>query len=359
MSQLMVLGVDDDGQARELIAAAARRLAKQLGQPITTHVTASSKDALTLLKAQGPATAMLVVLDIGLPGDMDGCLLGSYIRKHFPQAIVLPFTGDDNPATMHVIQTSGMYAPVFKPTSATRLAERMAEALQTEAPEPDLLLQTYHANVARELSHLLDRDDPPRAVHVAILAQKHVVLAGLKHILSSIGEAVEVTVTVPSGRADPVIVAARQGQVDLLVCDPDDLDPALEIAQRHGLPILVYASLHDAPRALSRGQSVVVEPITPAAWAEAIATVLRGERYRPPHLEALLAMVPRDRGVVKLLRRGMNSTQIGERIGLTKDRVRQRISNLYRQLELPPERSALLAWAQAVPEAWLDELPDR
>lgn len=356
MAQLMVLGIDDEGKARQLIAVAARRLGQKLGQPVISHVTYSAKEAMQLLHERERSSEILVVLDLNLPGDVDGRLLGSYIREHFPEIPVLPFTGDDSPETMHVIQLNGLHEPVLKPTSVEELANRMAETLSVAAPEGDALLQAFHADMAEQMSAMVRPADAGQAVQVALLARKHVVLAGLKQILTEVGDAV--AVTVPSGRPDPVIVAARQGQVDLLICDPDDLDDAREIAQSHGIPVLVYASLCNARLALARGQNVVVEPLTRAGWMEAIQAVLRGERYRPRHLEALLALAPRDRAIVKLLRRGMTSAQIGTRIGVTGDRVRQRMCAMYRQLGLEPRRSDLQAWAQELPEEWLDELTD-
>lgn len=356
MAQLMVLGIDDDGQARHLIAVATRRLGQKLGQPVSAHVTHSAKEAIELLHERGRSSETLVVLDLNLPGDVDGRLLGSYIREHFPEILVLPFTGDDRPEMMHIIQLNGLHEPVLRPTSVEELANRMAATLTAQTPECDTLLQAFHADIAEQMSSMVRPVDAGQAVRVALLARKHVVLAGLKQILTEVGDGV--TVTVPSGRPDPVIVAARQGQVDLLICDPDDLDDACEIAQGHGIPVLVYASLCNARLALARGQNVVVEPLTRAGWLEAMQAVLRGERYRPRHLEALLALSSRDRAIVKLLRRGMNSAQIGNRIGVTGDRVRQRMCALYRQLGLEPRRSDLQAWAQELPEEWLDELAD-
>ncbi len=157
MPTLTIIGIDDYADSCTLITLAAQRLARRLNQSITTYVTHASAEALDLLHHQCPETRVLVVLDLHLPGDVDGRLFGSYLREHFPHVAVLPFTADTSPKTLDIMRLNGMHAPVVKPTSADLLAERMAAALQTSAPAPDPALHAFHADIARQMVALVRR----------------------------------------------------------------------------------------------------------------------------------------------------------------------------------------------------------
>lgn len=85
--QLNVLVVDDDPAMRELLAAIVLRAGHQ---PIAAE---SAEQALELLPVWSFQVAFL---DQNLPG-MEGLLLGEYLRRSNPDAILALVTGEDDP----------------------------------------------------------------------------------------------------------------------------------------------------------------------------------------------------------------------------------------------------------------------
>lgn len=360
MNPIIVIGIDDDWAAREMITAAASCFSERVNRPVETLVTPSGAEGLQLLHAQPEGAQVVVVFDLYLPGDVDGRLIGSYTRTHFPAAALVPITGDRDAATAKVLRASGLPKPALKPISPARLAARMAAALLEAQHLPcDHAIQSFHAYLAGQMASLVEPAATPRALRIAILAGTHIVLQGLKHTLAEVGQEVPLEVTVPSGRRDPVLVAIRQGQVDLLVCDPADVDEAVVLVQTHGVPLLIYASVATAGAVLERGQSFLVGPASSAEWATAMQTVIAGERYRPAHLEPLLTLSARQALILRELLRGASTGQIAARLSLSEPRLRHLISKLYDQLDVTHNRGALLTWASEAPVHLLDELCGR
>ncbi len=349
MEPLTIVIIDDDQHAQEVAVAAATLLAEQLGKPVRTLSAHSGIEGLRLLHALPPQQQRLVVLDIHLPeADVDGRLIGPLLRATFPDLPIIPFTGDRQPQMAAELRALGMDAPVLKPVAPAQLAARMAATLAQPPPLPPSPLQDFLADQARQLVALLQQH-PVRPVQIALLAQRHLVGAGLAHILGEVTRVLPLTITVPRGTHAALLAAIRQGQVDLLISTPDALDVADAIGQAHGVPVLIYASAHDADAALRRSLSVVVGPTTSAELTQAIQHTLHGTCYRHPQVAAVLGLDPRQRTMVQLLRQGATSAQIAAAIGVSEHRLRHLFTVLYAHLGIPHQRSALLTWAATAP----------
>lgn len=85
--QLNILVVDDDPAMRELLAEIIHRDGHQ------TIAAESAEKALEILPLW---TFQIAFLDHNLPG-MEGLLLGEYLRRSNPDAIIALVTGDDDP----------------------------------------------------------------------------------------------------------------------------------------------------------------------------------------------------------------------------------------------------------------------
>jgi DNA-binding NarL/FixJ family response regulator len=186
-------------------------------------------------------------------------------------------------------------------------------------------------------------------VHVAILVRNHLARAGLAHVLGDVGPHVPVEVVVSSSQGEPIIAAIRAGTVDLLMCAPDALAEGESLRHTHGLPMLIYASVADAAPALASPQSVIVGPAPPDALARAIQVTLDGVPYRDAQVAAVLGLTDRECRILSLLATCATTAQIAHAVGLSADRLRHVLTDLYDQLGLPHARPALVAWAQAAP----------
>lgn len=56
-------------------------------------------------------------------------------------------------------------------------------------------------------------------------------------------------------------------------------------------------------------------------------------------------LTERDREVLSLIVEGLNNREIAECLGLHYQTVRNRVSQIYKKLALPPKRMGLLLWA--------------
>ena len=56
------------------------------------------------------------------------------------------------------------------------------------------------------------------------------------------------------------------------------------------------------------------------------------------------ALTERDREVLSLLITGLNNREIAERLDLHHQTIRNRVSQIYKKLELPPKRIGLALW---------------
>lgn len=340
-----ILVIDDSPPARETARAAAALLE---GCQPRLVLARSGMEAVQLLR--DPPQVDLVLLDVHLPGaDVDGRLLGSLIREALPQAVILPFTGDRQPQTVEVLRALGMEEPVFKPVAPEMLAERMREALEQSCAGEPLAIQPFLAGQALQLAELLEQRARRSPLSLALLAHSHLARAGLAHVLGEIGHILPVEIAVASGQAEPIRTALRGGGIDLLVCASDTLAEGDSLHRTHGLPLLIYAGAADARPALASRHSVLVGPTVPEELARALQMTLEGDQYRDPQVEAVLGLTPRQHQIVTMLAHCATTAQIARAVGLSPDRLRHVLTDLYDQLDLPHIRPALIAWAQAAP----------
>jgi len=348
MDPLTILIIDDNKAAHDTAILAAQLLARELGVPIAMRTAYTGIEAVQQLQAH--TQIQLVILDIHLPGrDIDGRLLGSLIRELHPDARILPFTADRNPATARDLQALGMEAPALKPIAPDALAARMRELLQRPASSEPPPLQGFLANQTRQLVQLLEQAAATRLPAIALLAHNHLVRAGLTHILEHARQHLPFTLMIQTGAAETLSNGLHSGETRLLVCTPDELRAAEEFALACHVPLLVYASIDAAPAALERPWSVVVGPTSTAELVEAIAQTLAGKCYRNPCIAAVASLTERQYTIIQQLTRGANTAQIAAAVGISDNWVRHVISALYDQLGVAPSRGALLTWAREAP----------
>ena len=120
-TRLRVLVVDDEF----LIADYVALLLEEAGHVVLGPAT-SAAEALELL--QGGAAADAAVLDIKLPGGMDGIALAAEItRRHGPLPVVFA-SGSGDPATRRRAETVAPLAILQKPIEPEALLRALAHA---------------------------------------------------------------------------------------------------------------------------------------------------------------------------------------------------------------------------------------
>jgi DNA-binding NarL/FixJ family response regulator len=199
------------------------------------------------------------------------------------------------------------------------------------------------------LAALINQDSAIQPVQVAILARCHLALAWLRQIIAGVSSFLPLIVHTTSTQRTPVVEAIRTEGVDLLICTPDALADAAQIAEVHGVPLLVYTSVADAPALRDSQQSIVVGPTTAEELACAMQQTLQGEPYQNPQVAAVLGLSPRQQTIITMLRRGATTAQIAAAVGLSAHWLRHVISDLYDQLGIVHSRAALIQWGQNAP----------
>lgn len=354
MHPLTVLVIDDMRSAHDTATLAARLLARELDVPITTLTAYSGIEGAQLLRAH--ADIHLVILDVHLPGsDVDGRLIGALTRELHPAARILPFTGDRDPATAADLQALGMEPPAIKPIAPKDLAVRMRQLLDQPASGEPAPLQNFLASHTRKMVQLLEHGAATRLPAVALLAHDHLVRAGLTHILQEVRQELSFTLVNQGGTAETLSVELQRGETRLVICIPEELRTAEELAAPFHVPLLVYASIDSTVEALARPWSLVVGPTATAELVDAIQQTLAGACYRTPDIAAVVGLNERQHTIIQSITQGATNTQIAAAIGVSEHWVRHLISALYEQLGLPPSRAALLNWAKHAPLHLLEE----
>jgi DNA-binding NtrC family response regulator len=121
MEQPNILVVDDEGDFLETLM---NRLKKR---KIATAGCASGEEALRLIKE---APFDVVVLDIKMPGGMDGIQTLREIKKIRPDAEVILLTGHASLETSMEGMQLGAYDYLLKPIKLEDLLEKLALALE-------------------------------------------------------------------------------------------------------------------------------------------------------------------------------------------------------------------------------------
>ncbi|MBC8161958.1 MAG: response regulator [Roseiflexaceae bacterium] len=356
ISPLTIVVIDDFRASREMVVLAARLLERELKQPVLVSEAASGIEGLDLLRARRDDLPLLVILDVHLPGlDIDGRALGALLREEFPDLPLLPFTADRRDQTREDLAALGMLEPVYKPVSAEKLAKRMRKALNEHGPAAGPL-HAFVAAQARQLDVLVRASPIEQGVRLAVFARAHLTRAGLERLLSEAQSSAPFTVALVAGQRDLVLNAIYRSAVSVLLAAPDVLDQAREIAISTGVPLLVYASAHDAaPLYRDETTSVVVGPTDAAELALAIRALADGRRYVNSAVQELLSLSRRQQDIVALLARGITTEQIVRKLGISESRFNHLITELYDVLDIPRSRAALVGWAQRAPLSLLDE----
>ncbi|HMQ35257.1 MAG TPA: response regulator [Chloroflexaceae bacterium] len=352
MEPRTIIIIDDSETARALAADAVELLRTETGLGFTTIETSTGRDGLQRLREQRAGSVALVVLDIHLPWeDVDGRMLASLIREQFPTLPILPFTGDRDSQTAAQLQALGFPEPVIKPVAPEVLAQQMRTVLMEPPAANDVPLQPLLAAQARRMVRLLEHRATYRLVQLALVARNHLVLAGLQLILTTAKDALPLEIVVSGTGRDAITPALQAGRVDLLGTAPDAFEEAASLADQYRLPLLIYSTAEEAEALLPQPYSLVVGPSSGDVLAEALRATLAGEHYREPHVEAALSLSARERSIIQQLMRGATSLQIASAVGLSDDRLRHVIGELYERLGVERQRSALASWGH---EARLD-----
>lgn len=352
MASLSILIIDDDHRSHRITRLAAQLLAEQRDVDVRVVGAASAIEAVDWLRSSEPID--LVLLDIHLPGHIDGRLTSGLVGELRPGVPILPFTADRTEQTAGQLRSIGLGAPVLKPIDPEHLAEHITRALQRPAGEVSPL-QGFLAEQARLVADLVMPVSARRVPRVAVLAREHLTLLGLTALLRDVGHARPLQVELASTQPEEIGVLLRQGGFDLLISAADSRVVAEQFVRPHGLALLLYASREQATSALTSPYSVVVGPTSTTELERAIGVALAGEQYRTPHIDRVLSLSPRQATILRRMLQGDSTAQLAGAMGLSEQRMRHLIAELYNQLALPPNRQALIAWAREAPLHLLDE----
>jgi DNA-binding NtrC family response regulator len=121
MQQPSILVVDDEGDFLETLVNRLKR------RKITANGCASGEEAVRLIR-EGPFD--VVVLDIKMPGGMDGIQTLREIKKIRPEAEVILLTGHASLETSMEGMQHGAYDYLLKPIKLEDLLEKLAQALE-------------------------------------------------------------------------------------------------------------------------------------------------------------------------------------------------------------------------------------
>lgn len=354
MERLTFLVIDDTRGSRETALFAAEIVAETLGRQLIPLTAESGIEGARLLRERDHID--LVLLDIHFDGsDVDGRLLSALIRELHPQARILPFTADRKPETLADIQMLGLDAPVLKPVNPHQLAERLRQIVEQTGTPQEPPLQTFLASQSRKMVELIEQRATPGLKTVALLARDHLVRAGLSRLLEKAGTLAPITLLDPDRKDADLRSDLQAGRVHMLVCTPDALRQAEELATLFGIPLLIYATIDTAEGALERLWSVIVGPANSTELVEAIQKTLAGERYRQTHIEALVRLDERQARIVTMLTQGASNEQIAAAINVSPNWIRHVMRELYKQLDIEHTRGAVLTWANEAPVHLLSE----
>lgn len=354
MERLIFLVIDDMRGSRETAVLAAEIMAETLGRQLIPLTAESGIEGVRLLRERDHID--LVLLDIHLEGsDVDGRLLSALIRELHPQARILPFTADRKPETLADIRMLGLDAPVIKPVNLYELAERLRQIVEQTKPPQEPPLQAFLASQSRKMLELIEQRGTPGLKTVGLLARDHLVRSGLTRLLEKASTFAPITLLDPERTEAELRTELHAGRVHLLVCTPDALRQAEELATLFGIPLLIYATIDTAETALERLWSVIVGPANSAELATAIQKTLAGERYRQTHIEALVRLDERQARIITMLTRGASNAQIAAAINVSPNWIRHVMRELYEQLDIEHTRGAVLTWASEAPVHLLSE----
>lgn len=233
MASLTILIIDDDHRAHRTARMAAYLLAEQQDAEVRVLTATSAVEGAELLRSPEPID--LVLLDIHLPGHIDGRLASGLISELRPGVPILPFTADRTEQTAAHLRSIGLAPPVFKPIDPEPLAEHIARALERPAGEASPL-QGFLADQARLVADLTEPTAARRALRVAVLAREHLALLGLTTLLHEIGHARPLQIELATSRPEELGTLVRGGGPDLLVSAADVGEAAEPLVRSHGIP---------------------------------------------------------------------------------------------------------------------------
>lgn len=128
-----VLLVEDDLLQREMMTAMLAKIG------YGTRAFADARSALAHLQAGGDAAVDLAILDVGLPGGIDGLELLDLVRQRVPDLPVVMLTGHQDVDMAVRAMQLGAYDFMVKPTSRERLQTVLNNALKTSLLEKEVL----------------------------------------------------------------------------------------------------------------------------------------------------------------------------------------------------------------------------
>lgn len=191
-------------------------------------------------------------------------------------------------------------------------------------------------------------------LRVAVLSLCDLMRAGLQVVLAEMG----VEVVVAAGAAALRQTLRAQRDVDLLVCDDDQLGEAIVVAKEYRLPLLVIAPTMIRALAIAgtrQVQGVVTLPTSRATLAEALDTIVVGERYLPFELAPGLSGVQlseRERELVGLDLQDVPTEEIARWMRIevyTVYTYRSRIRKKLRKLDSAGQPHWVSAWLRRFP----------
>lgn len=148
-----VLCIDDDAQ---LLAG----LRRQLGTLYEIHIAQSGKEALQLIKSEGPFKA--VICDMNMP-EIDGATFLTMIRERYPETVRLLLTGQCTmDLAIQAVNAGQVYKFLTKPCVPQMLREVLREAVlyyERSQQERALLRETFLGSV-RALGQVLEIVQP-------------------------------------------------------------------------------------------------------------------------------------------------------------------------------------------------------
>lgn len=327
----VVVAIDDKAKELEVVRIAVRELPYKVKLLTATN----ELEGLQLIQAD-PEGIRVVLLDVRMP-KLDGRWVYAEIRRLAPHAQIIPYTGDHEAGEQLV--ELGARPPIYKPASFEDISEALTQALDADAPmSPSTGLYGFLQEQAPRMVQIARNNEA--SLRVAILSNSSLDLVGLSALITRAGG----EVIVETDRSSKVREMANSGRLNVIVCVPEMLNAAQEISNATHVPLLVYAkqsnldNMEPAPRT-----SVVVEPISIESFTTALRTIAAGGHYGLP--QSVLRLTPKQRRLAQLIATGTPIPEIAEDLGVSVDRVRHMLSDLYRQLNLSG-LAEFRSWAQ-------------
>lgn len=196
-----------------------------------------------------------------------------------------------------------------------------------------------------------------------LIADDHpVVRAGLASMLATYPD-LEVVGSVPDG--NQTIAALVKKQVDILLLDLrmpalNGIETLRALKQLKSPPRVIvltsYESDEDVYEAIRAGaHGYLLKASSVEEMIEAIHDVYAGERHFPPHIASRFAdRVPRahldheQRSILDLISEGMTDTEVAEKVGLSVDKVWERLNAIIETLDAAEEARANAAQGRRV-----------